>query len=452
VAGRRSSPAGPRRSLKPNAEGIPSILRHSSGFETSRLARLDPSPYGINSHLASADLLEKFAGIGVPWHRIDVDWPAFEPEDGVFSWAPLDALVRARARYGLSLLAVVAYTPRWASNNGKRSSPPREPELFQRFVRTFLERFPGEVHALSLWNEPDLPQFWSGSVQQYCDLIIPALAQIRASFPDVVLAGPDLSTWNRKWLEPILAATDEGPLLDVLAHHQYGAGDTVSGRVKEIEKLHEFLAQRTPTGRPLWVTEIGWNDGQAGQVSSPRQAQNLREVMAAMSSRPWWGKTFWYDSHGRVAGKPTAEWGLLGPDDSPRRGREKPAFRAYAEVTVGRGNRPDTVPESVARSWLEALYRGLLNRNPDDDAVGAYLESLRKGLVFSVCNALLASEEFTQRSAAPESLVGQIYRSLLHRDPDPDGQAQGLEEIGAGRVSAWLVGLLESDEFRERRA
>lgn len=43
-----------------------------------RIAALHPSPYGVNSHSAPDDLLAELAGIGVRWHRIDVDWDLTE--------------------------------------------------------------------------------------------------------------------------------------------------------------------------------------------------------------------------------------------------------------------------------------------------------------------------------------------------------------------------------------
>ena len=50
--------------------------------------------------------------------------------------------------------------------------------------------------------------------------------------------------------------------------------------------------------------------------------------MAAMAARPFWTKTFWYDSHG-------ADFGLVGPDGAPDRGVPRAAFHAYAAVTAG---------------------------------------------------------------------------------------------------------------------
>jgi hypothetical protein len=120
--------------------------------------------------------------------------------------------------------------------------------------------------------------------------------------PELTTCGPDLSSSGNErdeWMGPILAAA--GSLLDVITHHQYDGNDTVSGRVLEIERMHQFLAARGHGHKPLWITEIGWD---APRFSRAQQAQYLRDTMAAMAARPWWNKTFWYDSHG-------IGWGLL---------------------------------------------------------------------------------------------------------------------------------------------
>lgn len=309
----------------------------------SRLDALDPSPYGINSHKGPRALLARLAAIGILWHRVDVGWDEIEPRPGEYRWDEMDQLLGTTGpELGLSLLAVVAYTPSWASTSGLRSKPPRDPGLFVSFVEAFLERYPGKIAALSLWNEPDLRQFWDGSPEEHRKLVIPALRLARQKDARLALCGPDLSGWTKdvrkRWLQPFLAEAHDadGPLLDVITHHQYGGGDTVAGRVKEIETLRGFLAGGPFSRHPLWLTETGWNDGPQGQVDSAQQAENLRGMMAAMRGRPWWSKTFWYDSHGKVD-KKTAEWGVFTSDESEAPGREKPAFAAYAQVVAQRG-------------------------------------------------------------------------------------------------------------------
>ena len=289
-----------------------------------RVLALDPSPFGLDTHLAGDDLIDSFAAIGIRWHRIDIDWDHIETAKGVFDWTEVDRVVATAERLGLAVFGSIAYTPGWASGGANRALPPNNPADYTDFVREVVRRYRGRIACLGVWNEPNLSQFWAGTKTQYLeDILVPGLTMIRWEAPEMVTCGPDLSSSGNEranWLVPILDAA--APLLDVITHHQYDGGDTVTGRAAEIELLRDVLAEHGQAGKPVWITEIGWS---RNDVSEAEQATLLRGVMAAMKGRPFWTKTFWYDSHG-------ADFGIVGPDGSPDRGVPREAYRAYADV------------------------------------------------------------------------------------------------------------------------
>lgn len=289
-----------------------------------RVLALDPSPFGLDTHLAGDDLIESFASIGIRWHRIDIDWDHVETAKGQFDWTDLDRVVAIAERLHLSLYGSIAYTPAWASGGTNRALPPRDRADYTSFVREVVRRYRGRIACLGVWNEPNLTQFWAGTKAQYlADILVPGLTAIRQEAPEMVTCGPDLSSAGNEranWLVPILDAA--APLLDVITHHQYDGGDTVAGRTAEIELLRDTLAAHGQAGKPIWISEIGWS---RNDVTEAEQATLLRGVMAAMKPRSFWTKTFWYDSHG-------ADFGIVGPDGSPDRGVPREAYRAYADV------------------------------------------------------------------------------------------------------------------------
>src|SRR6185295_2271833 len=192
-----------------------------------RVQALSASPFGVNSH-GTVELLERLAAIGIQWYRIDVDWDVIEAEPGRPRWNDLEAVVVEANRLGISLLACIAYTPAWArARPGTRATPPRDVEAFASFVTQFATLYRGRVACASIWNEPDLDQFWSGTDAEYLALEQAGLRALRVAAPEMVRCGPDLSKWseqNGAFLARILAATDAdagGPLLDVITHHQY---------------------------------------------------------------------------------------------------------------------------------------------------------------------------------------------------------------------------------------
>jgi hypothetical protein len=372
---------------------------------------VDPSPYGINAHVARDAILESLASIDVRWLRADVDWDRIETQQGVFDWRTVDRLLATARRLGLSVLASVSYTPAWASGSPDRATPPRDPTRFHEFVRTFVERHRSSIRAIGLWNEPNLRQFFSGSREQYLrDILLPGLQLVRRAAPELLTAGPDLSSSGdpiRDWLGPILLSS--GSLLDVVTHHQYDGGDTLSGRVRAIEAVNDFLVAEG-LSRPLWITEIGWD-----RVSEADQASRLRGVMEAMRARPWWSKTFWYDSHG-------PRWGMLEDDQSPRPGSPKPAYFAYRDVIAQGRAMPNF------RHVITLAYNRILLRQPDSGGLENFNRAMNQGLTEAQLHeALLRSAEYAQRfpdagTAARKRAQARATRKASGRRPPRRGR------------------------------
>jgi hypothetical protein len=297
---------------------------------TSALPR--ESPFGVVAHAADNGMIDRFVDIGIGWYRVDCEWSQNEPADGVFDFGNSDRMVSHLEGRGAFTALVVSYTPSWASGTTDPASPPRDPSRFVAYVREVARRYRGRAGCIGIWNEPNLRQFWAGSKQQYLhEILVPSLRAVKEEAPEMLTCGPDLSSSGDErndWMGPILDAA--GPLLDIITHHQYDGSDTPSGRVREIERMHEFLAARGHGHKPLWITEIGWD---SPRFSRSRQASYLRDVMRAMQGRPWWQKTFWYDSHG-------AGWGLFEGDATT------PSFDAYRDVISASpfAPRPDPGP------------------------------------------------------------------------------------------------------------
>jgi polysaccharide biosynthesis protein PslG len=320
------------RKLSSLLSGTPSLTprtpRLRAADRVALVESLDQSPFGLNSHNAPPVYLERFADIGIRWHRIDIEWNLVERQKNNFDWGALDAVVSAATSRNLSLIGLIAYSPAWAVGGDAANEPeerrrarmPVNPSDYLDFIDAVLSRYEKNFRVLSIWNEPNLDQFFRGTQNEYIDrLLVPALNRIREKAPSIVLAGPDLSSSGNPLTALGRILDSAGDLFDVITHHQYDGGDTPRGRATEIEKLRRFIVARGYGDRPIWITETGW------QATPDRQASLLTAMMAEMAQRSkWWTKTFWYDSHG-------GGWGILADDGTPR-GDPRPAFNAYAEV------------------------------------------------------------------------------------------------------------------------
>ena len=194
-------------------------------------AAADPSSsFGVNIHAPQgAELaaeLDRVKAAGIGWVRIDFIWAAVEPQRGRYDWRGYDALAAAARARGLQVYATLAYTPAWATDGPELTGVPRNPDDWRRFCLRAARRYRGKILYWGLWNEPNLKQFWSGSRDQYIDLILKTGADaVHAGNPAARVGGPELAhlvsngaVWY-DWLRTTLLVA--GDRLDFITHHLY---------------------------------------------------------------------------------------------------------------------------------------------------------------------------------------------------------------------------------------
>ena len=301
------------------------------------------SPYGVNVHAPGGTqlaLLDRVAEAGIGWVRIDFVWAAIEREKGVYDWSHYDALVGAARARGLEVLAIIAYTPKWATDGPEVSGVPRDVADWRRFCTRAAQRYRHSILAWEVWNEPNLPRFWAGTRDQYIDgILIPAADAIHAANPQARVAGPGLAhltsaSWPNWLLDTLERAGDR---LDVVTHHLYD-GDGYADVTEKLDgstrfantpafwrleppSVREVLKRAGARDKPFWLTETGWESGLIGEEA---QAANVRGLLgqwlgSAAGARNWVQKVFLYE----LEDAPGFSFGLLRPDYSA-----KPAYHA----------------------------------------------------------------------------------------------------------------------------
>lgn len=332
-------------------------------------------PFGVNAHQAADEALDRAAQAGIGWVRFDFNWFQFEPAPDTYDWSVPDRFVDAAAARGLQVYVTIGYTPTWAAtvpcDDGSPNpddhclTRPPDPAQWEEFVRLSVQRYGGRVKAWGIWNEPNLSQFWSGTREEWvAGILRPAAAVVHAECADCLVVGPELANlrephWDADngvclfgecsfngWdysLRAIL--TDAGDVLDVVSHHKYEdpaeawwreaiAGESIL-TVQVLHGIQEITDDLAP-GKPVWITEFGWENPPAGSHTPQYSADQLTALFSAYpdvrrglypaSTSPWpeLQKLFWYDLHDDPSGP---AWGLLTADLQP-----KPAYDAYAAV------------------------------------------------------------------------------------------------------------------------
>ena len=108
--------------------------------------------------------------------------------------------------------------------NGAWRYPPKSysrwSELCQAFVTDLVERYGVrrvERWRFEVWNEPDIPYYWRGSVEEYCQLYEASRAGVRLALPGGQVGGPATTEAGTEFLRQVLARVEPAGLR-VLPH------------------------------------------------------------------------------------------------------------------------------------------------------------------------------------------------------------------------------------------
>lgn len=309
------------------------------------------SPYGINVHAPGGAELEflfdKVDAAGIGWVRIDFVWALVETQPDVYDWSLYDAIVAAAQARGLRVLAIIAYTPDWATDGPPISGVPSNVAEWEEFCFLAADRYAETIDAWEVWNEPNLDGFWDGTRSEYIDLILRSGADaLRAADPDAQVGGPALAhliSGDQDWYRWLLEVLEQaGDRLDFATHHAYDSdgdedvteklnADTVFGDDPDLWDLvppstREVLVEAGWFGQPVWLTETGWA---TDMVSEAQQAAYydglLSQWFTGDPQHDWLDKIFFYVIQDFTQPE-IPLWGVLRTD-----GSEKPAYGAYRD-------------------------------------------------------------------------------------------------------------------------
>lgn len=285
--------------------------------------------FGVNIHLPDdkSTAFEECKALGVGWIRIDINWCDIEAAGrGKFDWRNVDRVVAQAASKGLKIFATLAYTPGWASQSNDRANPPTSSADWANFVSVVVSRYTDRITHWGVWNEPNHPDYFKGSMTDYVDkILIPGVESIRKACPNCQILGPDLTDMGKlhkpnhwsKWMTEIFKREKKygKPFFDIITHHIYKPtshkkwyfrilpikptiftmldGNPLTTRFfGNGPSLKNHLQVCDVSDRPVWLTEIGWD---SNDITEKKQDQSYREFIKGMSNRQWIEKIFFYE-------------------------------------------------------------------------------------------------------------------------------------------------------------
>ncbi|HEY9509095.1 MAG TPA: cellulase family glycosylhydrolase, partial [Verrucomicrobiae bacterium] len=224
-----------------------SSATNSDSFRHVTIGLCEDYPEESRTLTAARRDLEVLATNDLRVLRIAFGWDAMEPEPGKFDWSFWDDFVRlAVDEYHIRLIPYICYTPRWASSSDGEDfwrQPPKDNAAFANFVKQLVAHYRDRIHSWEIWNEPDNPSYWGGTVDQFADLLATGANAIHATDPtaNIVMGG---LAWDLNFLEGVLAHPEAMTHVDVINLHNYyetWSSDPLERIPEYVGRTHDIL-------------------------------------------------------------------------------------------------------------------------------------------------------------------------------------------------------------------
>ncbi|MBO5307225.1 MAG: beta-galactosidase [Lentisphaeria bacterium] len=191
--------------------------------------------FAVDNHWVNAGVIEGLDYLGIRAIRTIVGWEKMQPVSGnEWNFKVFDSRLERLEKAGVKMRETLVFTPRWAViDNPQNLSHPRnrmpKMEAWRNYVRTIAQRYGKRVQLVELWNEPDLPGFFNGSVEEYINYCREARKIIREVCPELKMSSGGFATFRQdlpfarnagKFHEAVLK--NAADTFDYHSYHEHG--------------------------------------------------------------------------------------------------------------------------------------------------------------------------------------------------------------------------------------
>jgi polysaccharide biosynthesis protein PslG len=327
--------------------------------------------------------LDLMKAAGLTWLRLDVPWRSIEPDlKHNIDWDDLDRVVTAANAAGIKIMVRVDHPPEWARAIPAENGPPDNMFDYADFVSEMARRYRnggprGTIHAIQVWNEPNLNREWGGAgviidrnqASQYIYMLKETYIMVKAQDPTKIIVSAGLSPTGTNdgtaqpddiylgWLyEDGLAR-----ITDAIGVHAPGYGSPPEAELnsnpafphpsfyfRRVEQLRAVMEANGDFGKQIWINEFGWTtdtvhpDRAFYAVTPEQQADYIVQAFryARQTWAPWVGPMFVWNIPDPTWAPDAAGvypeqwyWGITNTDGTPR-----PAYTALANARLGPGH------------------------------------------------------------------------------------------------------------------
>jgi hypothetical protein len=210
-------------------------------------------------------------GVGASWVRLwdaGVSWAQMEPTQGNIDFSKLRASIESAEGSGARVLYVLGDTPGWANGGNPGNVAPTSNDSASNFIGALKTEFGSRIGAYEVWNEGNLPTYWTGSQQQLADLT-KGIKDVIGGTSMVLAASTGTRATNAfvtNYADYLDALKALGWPVDGYTVHSYPIAS--AGPVERVSELGQFktmLALRGAPEKPIWDTELNYGLGGLGE-------------------------------------------------------------------------------------------------------------------------------------------------------------------------------------------
>ncbi len=263
-------------------------LNTSEAFGSSG-ARPPHAYFGMHYHAVGRDGSWPDAPVGFMrlWDT-GTSWREIQPERARWDFSILDAAVANARAHHAKVSLVLGQSPVWASSRPAEANafygagaaaPPASITDWWIYVNTVAARYRGRIAAYEIWNEANLPGFYSGSIAQMVRLTRIGRDAIKRADPAASVLGPSVTLRGGVRYMSAFAKAGGYRYSDAVNVHGYPM-PTVGPEagVAMVDRARRAIAGYEGGRKPMWNTEMNYGlptlagGGIATPWSSRRQA------------------------------------------------------------------------------------------------------------------------------------------------------------------------------------
>lgn len=191
---------------------------------------------------------------GIPWVRERISWSATEPQKGLLIWKRYQSTLDAFREQGIHVDQMWHDAPRWTHPRRPEASTPDDLRDAYQWVRAAAAHFSDSISAWEIWNEMDLPSFWSDTGDRFAAMQKACYWGVKDGDPAALVIMGSLATNPPGNFASNICEAGISDYYDRFNWHIYTDPSTYREGLLAHERLQQSAGAQV---RPAWVTEAG---------------------------------------------------------------------------------------------------------------------------------------------------------------------------------------------------